>query len=115
MRSLLFSAIIAAAVTAALEVVAAILGWSPATWLLASLPVAAGIIAFLGAGRRRAVRRSARRRAQPRRPSGADRTNGRTRAAGNDHGTVVRRPWPAAGREAELAAIRADEDTLAPR
>ena len=64
MRELIVPAAVVAAVTVLLEGIAAFIGWSPSVWALVTLPVAAGVAAFLVAGRLRALRLQARRRAR---------------------------------------------------
>jgi hypothetical protein len=66
MRELLIPAALTAAAVALAETVALVLGWSPPLWLLAALVAEAGAAAFLVAGRRRALRLQARRRARAR-------------------------------------------------
>ena len=66
MRELLIPALIAAAAVAAAETVAVVLGWSPPLSLLIVLVALAGLATFLVAGRRRALRLQARRRARSR-------------------------------------------------
>ena len=63
MRELLFKAVVVAAVVAMAEAAAVAFGWSPPLWLLAGAVAVAGVAAFLTAGRRRALRLQARRRA----------------------------------------------------
>jgi len=64
MRELIVPAALVAAVTVLLEGLAVFVGWSPAVWVLVALPAAAGVAAFLVAGRLRALRLQARRRAR---------------------------------------------------
>jgi hypothetical protein len=64
MRELLLPAVIVAAAAAAVEAAAVALGWSPPLWVLATVLVVAGAVTFLVAGRLRALRLQARRRAR---------------------------------------------------
>jgi hypothetical protein len=64
MRQVIVPAAIVAAATVLLEGIAAFVGWSPAIWVLAALSAAAGVAAFLVAGRLRALHLRARRRAR---------------------------------------------------
>jgi hypothetical protein len=116
MRRMFVTAIAAVALMAALETVAAALGWAPGTWVAAVLPAAAGIAAFLAAGRLRVLRRRARQKARARTTSsGTGYVQGRMHMAHDGHVTVVsHRRAPGGGCQAELAPIRADEDTLSP-
>jgi len=95
MRELIVPAAIVAAVTVLLESIAVFIGWSPAVWVLVALPVAAGVAAFLVAGRLRALRLQARRRAR----------SERRRTAGVRSATV-RRLAP----ESATAAVAGDHD-----
>lgn len=75
MRTLVVWAAVAAAVVAGLEALVVILGSHVPVWSLVALPIAAGCVAFLLAGRRRAVRLQRERRAgsgRPRRPEAAE-------------------------------------------
>jgi hypothetical protein len=116
MRHLFVSAIIVAAVTAAIEAFAVVLGWSPAIWLLPALPATAGVATFLVAGRRRALRRSARRRARARAASsGSESARRVTRVTRTGHVTVVRRlRAPGERQERRLVPVREGDDTPVP-
>jgi hypothetical protein len=100
-RALVVLAVVAAAVVAALEAVLVVFGPHVPTWTLVALPIAAACVAFLSAGRRRAVRMQRRRRARsarPRRPESAE--TGR-----------MRRTLPEAG-DLALVRINADDGAL---
>ena len=101
MRALVVWAVVAAAVIAGLEALLVAFGPHAPTWTLIALPIAAGCVAFLFAGRRRAVRLQRQRHARsgrPRRPEMADaRRTGRTPASAHDH---------------VLVPIRADDGAL---
>jgi len=91
MRELLVPAVLAAAAAAAAEAAAVALGWSPSVWLVAGAVVAVGCAAFLVAGRRRALRRQARRRARAdeRRQAPAFTTSGTVRRVAPGTGTAA--------------------------
>ena len=117
MRRLFISAIIAAVAAAVVEAAAAVVGWTPATWLLPVLPAVAGVVAFLVAGRRRAIRQAARRQTRPRATAARTaRPSGGVQVSRSGHVTIVRRSRPAAGAgQADLTSVRVDEDSLARR
>jgi hypothetical protein len=95
MRDLIVPAALVAVVTVLLEGIAVSIGWSPAAWVLVTLPIATGVAAFLVAGRLRALRLQARRRAR----------SERRRTAGARSATV-RRLAP----ETAAAAVTGDHD-----
>jgi hypothetical protein len=89
-RALVVWAVVAAAVVAGLEVLLVTFGPHVPSWTLVALPIAAGCVAFLFAGRRRAVRLRRQRRA---RSAGARRLEaaetGRMRRTPSDDATLA--------------------------